>query len=190
MAIESMSGHLRDNWGWVVLRGVAAILFGVLAFAWPGATLLTLAIFWGAYALVDGVLAIVAGFRIRDRDKPVWPMVLIGIAGIVAGVATIAWPGLTASLLLLFIAFWAIFMGAFQIVTAIRIRHEIDNEWMLILSGALTLLFGVAMVAMPGLAAVVIVWTLGAYAVAFGVLLVVLGFKLKGLRPEGRFSSG
>jgi uncharacterized membrane protein HdeD (DUF308 family) len=189
MAIESMFGQLRDNWGWVMLRGVAAILFGVVAFAWPGATLLTLAIFWGFYALADGVLAIIAGFRIRDRDKPVWPMVLIGIAGIVAGIVTIVWPGLTASLLLLFIAFWAIFMGVFQIVTAIRIRHEIDNEWMLILSGALSVVFGLAMVAAPGLAAVVIVWTLGAYAIIFGVLLVVLGFKLKGLKDEGRFRS-
>jgi uncharacterized membrane protein HdeD (DUF308 family) len=180
--------QLRDNWGWVALRGVAAILFGLLAFAWPGATLLTLAIFWGAYALADGVFAIVAGFRVRDSGKPVWPMVLIGVVGVIAGIGAILWPGLTASLLLMVIAFWAIFMGAFQILTAIRIRKEIENEWMLIVSGVLTLLLGLGIVLMPGLAAVAIVWTLASYAIVFGVLLVVLGFKLKGLKPEDRLA--
>ncbi|RZL94685.1 MAG: HdeD family acid-resistance protein [Variovorax sp.] len=188
MAIESMFGQLRDNWGWVALRGVVAILFGVLAFAWPGATLLTLAIFWGAYVLADGVFAIIAGFRIRDGAKPVWPLVLIGLVGIVAGIATFVWPGLTAFLLLMVIAAWAIFMGVFQIVTAIRIRKEIDNEWMLILSGALSLVFGIAMVLMPGLGALAVVWTIATYAIVFGVLLLVLAFKLKGLKPKDRFA--
>ena len=188
MNIESVFEQLRDNWGWVALRGVAAILFGLLAFAWPGATLLTLAIFWGAYALADGVFAIVAGFRVRDSGKPVWPMVLIGVVGVIAGIGAILWPGLTASLLLMVIAFWAIFMGAFQILTAIRVRKEIENEWMLIVSGVLTLLLGLGIVLMPGLAAVAIVWTLASYAIVFGVLLVVLGFKLKGLKPEDRLA--
>jgi uncharacterized membrane protein HdeD (DUF308 family) len=182
MPIETMLRQLCDNWGWVALRGVAAILFGVLAFVWPGATLLTLAIFWGAYVLVDGVAAIVAGIRIRDGSRPVWPLVLIGVVGVVAGIGAFAWPGLTAYVLLMFIGFWAIVMGVLQILAAIRVRKEIDNEWMLILSGALSVLFGLVMVLAPGIGALAVIWVLASYSILFGVMLVALAFKLKGLK--------
>jgi len=184
MAIESMFGHLRGNWGWMALRGVAAILFGVVAFAWPGATLVTLALLWGAYALADGVFSIIAGLRIRDGIKPVWPLVLTGFIGIIAGLAALAWPGLTAFVLLMFIAAWAIFVGVLQIAAAIRIRKEIDNEWMLILSGAVSVLFGALMILSPGRGAVALVWVIASYSVVFGLLLVVLAFEMKGLKPE------
>src|SRR4029453_8237273 len=101
---------LPDNGGWIALRGAAAILFGILAFAWPGATLLTLALFWGAYALVDGVCSIAAGIRIRDSGKPMWTLILTGAIGVLAGIAAFVWPGLTAYVILMFIAFWAIFV--------------------------------------------------------------------------------
>ena len=119
---------LRRNWGWVVLRGVAAVLFGLLAFALPGITLAVLVLIWGAYAIVDGVLALIAAYRVRDRGRPFWSLLIVGLLGIVAGVVTFLWPVMTALLLLMFIAAWAVVMGIFQIIAAIRLRKVIQNS--------------------------------------------------------------
>lgn len=166
-------------WWLVLLRGVAAIVFGVLAWSWPGATLITLVLFWGAYALVDGVAALWAGWQAKDGGKPMWQVVLIGVLGIAAGIVTFVSPGITAIALLMLIAVWAIATGVFQIAAAVRLRKEIANEWLLILSGALSVAFGVLMVASPGAGALAVLWLIGAFAVAYGALLVVLAFKLK-----------
>ncbi len=166
-------------WWLVLLRGIAAIVFGVLAWTWPGATLITLVLFWGAYALVDGVAALWAGWQAKDGGKPMWQVVLIGVLGIAAGLFTFAWPGITAIALLLLIAAWAIVTGVFQIAAAIRLRKEIANEWLLILSGALSVVFGCLLVASPGAGALAVLWLIGAFAVAYGALLVVLAFKLR-----------
>jgi uncharacterized membrane protein HdeD (DUF308 family) len=166
-------------WWLVLLRGIAAIVFGVLAWAWPGATLITLVLFWGAYALVDGVAALWAGWQAKDGGKPMWHIVLIGVLGIAAGLFTFVSPGITAIALLLLIAVWAIVTGVFQIAAAIRLRKEIANEWLLILSGALSVVFGVLMIASPGAGALAVLWLIGAFAIAYGALLVVLAFKLK-----------
>jgi uncharacterized membrane protein HdeD (DUF308 family) len=175
----TMLEHLGRNWGWVVLRGVAAVLFGILAFAWPGITLAVLVIVWGAYALADGVLALVAAYRVRDQGKPFWSLVIVGLLGIAAGIVTFIWPGMTALLLLMFIAAWAVVMGIFQIVAAIRLRKEIENEWLLGLSGVLSVLFGVIMFAQPGAGALAVIWVIAAYAIAFGILLIWLGLRLR-----------
>src|SRR5215510_13950510 len=119
---------LSQYWWLILLRGILAIVFGVLAFVWPGITLLTLVLFWGAFALVDGVLALahaVMGGGMGSR----WWLALVGVAGIATGILTFMWPGLTALLLLFFIASWAIVIGVFEIIGAIRLRKEIDNEW-------------------------------------------------------------
>jgi uncharacterized membrane protein HdeD (DUF308 family) len=179
MRVESLLEHLGRNWGWLALRGVAAVIFGVLAFVWPGVTLVVLTLFWGAYALVDGVCALVASLRGRTGGKPVWPLLLIGILGIAAGIATFLWPGMTALALLMFIAFWALFIGIFQIVAAIRLRKEIENEWLLGLSGLLSVIFGVFMIASPGAGAIAVVWLIGSYSVLFGIMLIALAFRLK-----------
>lgn len=186
MPIETMFEQLRSNWGWVALRGVAAIVFGVLAFMWPGLTLVLLALFWGAYALVDGVFALIAAFRVRDNGKPMWMLVLIGILGIAAGIVTFLWPGMTAIVLLMFIAAWAIAMGVFQIIAAIRIRKEIEHEWLLILSGVLSVVFGALMILSPGAGAVAVVWVIAAYSIVFGVMLVALSLRLRKLGPKDR----
>jgi uncharacterized membrane protein HdeD (DUF308 family) len=170
---------LRRNWGWVVLRGVAAVLFGLLAFAWPGLTLAILVLAWGAYAIADGVLALIAACRVRDRGRPFWALLIVGLLGIAAGVVTFLWPGMTALLLLLFIASWAVVMGIFQIIAAIRLRKVIQNEWLLGLSGGLSVLFGLLMFLQPGAGALAVIWLVAAYAVVFGVLLIWLGFRLK-----------
>jgi uncharacterized membrane protein HdeD (DUF308 family) len=181
----TMLEHLSRNWGWVVLRGVAAVLFGVLAFAMPGITLALLVIAWGAYALADGVLALIAAYRVRDQGKPFWSLAIVGLLGIAAGIVTFVWPGMTALLLLTFIAAWAVVMGIFQIIAAIRLRKEIQNEWLLGLSGVLSVLFGIIMFVQPGAGALAVIWVIAAYAIVFGVLLIWLGLRLK-KRSESR----
>jgi uncharacterized membrane protein HdeD (DUF308 family) len=185
-----MLDHLRKNWGWIALRGAAAVLFGFLAFAWPGITLVILTLFFGAYAFTDGIFALVAAYRRREGRKAVWPLVLVGVLGVAAGVATFLWPEMTALALLMFIAVWALLIGIFQIVAAIRLRKEIENEWFLGASGALSVLFGLLMIASPGAGALAVVWVIAAYSIAFGVLLITLGFRLKNLANRSHLRIG
>lgn len=176
---NGMRLDLKRNWGWIVVRGGAAVIFGVLAFLWPAMTLAVLVLLWGAYALADGVLALLAAVRVRERGKPFWALLIVGVLGIVAGILTFFWPGITALVLLAFIAAWALAMGVFQIVAAIRLRKVIENEWLLALSGVLSVIFGALMLWRPGAGALAVVWIVASYAIVFGVLLIALGFRLK-----------
>jgi uncharacterized membrane protein HdeD (DUF308 family) len=175
----SLLKSLGRLWWLVLLRGIAAIAFGVLALVWPGVTLITLTLFWGAYAFIDGVTALWSGWQAKDGGKPWWQFVLIGLLGIAAGVFTFLSPAFTAIALLTLIAAWAIVTGVFEILAAIRLRKEIDNEWLLILSGLLSVAFGVLMIARPGAGALAVLWLISAFSIAFGVLLVGLAFSLK-----------
>jgi uncharacterized membrane protein HdeD (DUF308 family) len=175
---SAMVHALAKNWWMLLLRGIAAIIFGGLALAWPGITLVTLILFYGAFVLVDGVLAIVAAIT-GGAPAPRWWLAIVGLLGIAAGLLTFLMPGVTAIVLLYFIAGWAIATGAFQIIGAIRLRKEIDNEWLLILCGIISVLFGVAMMLSPGAGALALIWVIGSYAIVIGVLLVVLSFRLK-----------
>jgi uncharacterized membrane protein HdeD (DUF308 family) len=180
---------LSRNWWALALRGLAAILFGILAFAWPGITLFVLIIFFGAYMLVDGIFAIVAAVRVAREEARWWLLLLEGILGVVVGLVTFFWPGLTALALLYLIAAWAIVTGIIEIVEAIRLRQEIVGEWALILGGALSVLFGVLLVVIPARAGLLsLTWLIGIYAVAFGVLLVILAFRVRNApsSAEGR----
>lgn len=174
----AMVHALAKNWWMLLLRGIAAIIFGGLALAWPGMTLLTLVLFYGAYALIDGVLAIgaaIAGGTLLPR----WWLAVVGLLGIGAGLLTFMMPGLTTIVLLYLIAGWAIATGVFQIIGAIRLRKEIDNEWFLILGGIVSVLFGAAMMVAPGAGALALITVIGIYALFIGVLLVALSFRLK-----------
>jgi len=178
-ALPALGLHaLAKNWWLLLLRGIAGILFGVLAFIWPGITLLTLIIFYGAYALLDGIFAIAAALRGGDMQSRWW-LILIGVLGIAAGLLTFLWPGLTALVLTSFIGAWSLIHGIFEIVGAIKIRKEIDNEWWLILSGALSVLFGLALLIMPGAGALALIWIIGIYSIIFGGLLVGFALRLK-----------
>jgi uncharacterized membrane protein HdeD (DUF308 family) len=170
---------LAKSWWLVLLRGMAGILFGVLAFAWPGLTLVTLVLFYGAYAFVDGVLALVAAFSGGAKPVPTWWLIVVGLAGIAAGILTFMWPGVTAIVLIFFIGGWAIAHGVFEIVGAIRLRKEIDNEWWLILAGALSVIFGLLVIAAPGVGALTFIWVIGAYSIVFGIMLVGLSLRLR-----------
>lgn len=169
---------LAKNWWLLLLRGIAGILFGILAFAWPGITLLSLVILYGFYALVDGLFAILAAIKGGNIESRWW-LILIGLLGVAAGLATFFWTGITALVLIMFIGSWALIHGIFEIIGAIKIRKEIDNEWWLILSGALSVLFGLAVLIMPGTGALALIWLIGAYAIVFGGMLVGFAFRLK-----------
>lgn len=168
------------NWWTLALRGLLAVIFGVLAFVWPGITLLSLVFLFGAYAIVDGVFAIVAGVRRREQ-KRWWLLFIQGILGVIAGILAFTLPGMTALILLGLIAGWALFSGVLEIVAAIQMRKYITGEWLLALSGIASVLFGVLLLLNPAAGALAVVWIIGVYAVLFGVLLLALGFKLRGL---------
>jgi uncharacterized membrane protein HdeD (DUF308 family) len=185
MATGALLEQLGKNWGWIALRGAAAVIFGVLAFAWPVKAVVVLVLFFGAYALVEGIFTLITAFRVRDRGKPMWTFVAIGILGIAAGIVTFLWPGITALTLIVFIAVWAFFMGIFQIVAAVRLRKEIEHEWLLGLSGVLSVIFGAVMMARPVEGLFAVVWVIAAYSIVFGILLIVLAFRLKNRAATG-----
>ena len=172
--------ELAENWWLLLLRGIAAIAFGVLAFGWPGLTLLALTLMWGIYAIADGILALWAAIASKGGEMaPRWWLAIVGIAGVIAGLLTFVWPGMTALILLIFIASWAIVIGVLQIWGAIRLRKEIEGEWLLGLSGVLWVAFGVIMFVRPGAGALALIWWIGSFAILAGCVYIALAFQLK-----------
>jgi uncharacterized membrane protein HdeD (DUF308 family) len=183
---------LARNWWVLALRGLCAVIFGILAFIWPGITLGALVLLYGAFALIDGVLSIVAAIsKSEGGGRPWWALMLVGLLGIAAGVLTFVWPGITALVLLYLIAAWAIVSGILEIIAAIKLRKEIEGEWWLALTGILSVIFGVMLMARPGAGAIAVVWLIGLYALFFGIFHLALAFKLKGFKERfsGRFAS-
>ena len=171
---------LAGNWWALLLRGIAAVVFGLAALFWPGLTLFVLIVSFGAYALVDGTLAILAGIRGSEGSR--WLLLAEGVFGVLAGLAAFLWPGMTAVVLLLLISAWAIFTGLLKVVMAIFFGREVENAWLMGLSGVLSILFGVVLAAWPGAGLLSLVWLIGIYALIFGVALIVLGFRARGHR--------
>jgi len=172
-----MTTYLSRNWWILALRGLAAVIFGILAFVWPGVTVTILVLFFGAYALWDGIFALIGAFRTRSERR--WPLILEGVAGIAAGLFTFFWPDAATLALLLIIGAWAVITGIFEIVAAIRLREEIEGEWFLMLSGLLSVVFGIALVLWPAAGVLALTWMIATYAILFGILLIVLGFRLR-----------
>jgi uncharacterized membrane protein HdeD (DUF308 family) len=171
---------LAGNWWALLLRGIAAALFGLAALFWPGMTIFVLIIFFGAYALVDGILALVAGIRGSEGSR--WLLLAEGALGVLAGLAALFWPGMTALLLLFVISAWAIFTGLLKVIMAIAFRREVENAWLMGLSGVLSVLFGVILAVLPAAGLLSLVWLVGIYALIFGVALIVLGWRARGDR--------
>lgn len=185
-------GTLHVNWWAFVLRGCMAILFGILTFAVPGIALWTLVLMFGAFSIVEGALNLAAALSTGAREpgeRPWWSLALQGVVGIVAGLLAFVVPGLTAVALLYLIAGWAVASGILAIVTAIRLREQLTGEWALALSGALSILLGVALALFPGTGALAVVLWIGAYAILAGVLLVLLGFRMRRLAAGSRGST-
>jgi uncharacterized membrane protein HdeD (DUF308 family) len=174
--------ELSRTWWMLAVRGVAAVIFGLLALIWPQITLLALVLVFGAYALVDGVFSLVAAARGRELagGSRGW-LILEGLLGIAAGIVAIVWPDITALALLWVIAAWAVVTGVLEIVAAIRLRRVLDNEWLLIVAGALSVVFGLILIIWPGSGAIGLVWLIGIYAIAFGIVLLGLALRLRGL---------
>lgn len=174
------------HWWALALRGLAAIALGILAFALPGMTLGVLVWLFGAYALVDGVFAIVSA--VRSRGDHLWYLLLQGVVGILAGIAVFTWPGLTALILLFIIAGWAILTGILEVISAVRLRKVIHTEWAWIAGGVLSVVFGLVMLISPGTGALALVWLIGGYAIVYGITLFALAWEVREVqhtRPGG-----
>jgi uncharacterized membrane protein HdeD (DUF308 family) len=169
---------LARNWWVFLLRGLSALALGVLAFVWPGLTFVTLVLVFGLYALADGVLAIIGAIT-GHTQLPRWWLLIVGIAGLAAGAITLIEPGLAAAALLIVIGAWAIASGAMQIIGAIQLRKEIENEWLLILGGVCSVIFGAIVLLRPLLGGLALIYTIGFFATIYGILLIAFSLRLK-----------
>jgi uncharacterized membrane protein HdeD (DUF308 family) len=176
---------LSRRWHLVVLRGVVAVLFAVLAILWPGITVLSLALLFGAYTLLDGVTSIVMGLG-RGTDRGY--LITLGVLGVVAGVIALVWPQITVVVLLVIIAVWAIVAGVMQIAAAVRLRKVMRNEWFLALSGVITLVLGLLLIVQPAEGAIALVIAIATFALVWGITLIVLGFRLRTLANADRLA--
>ena len=179
LVASALLSALAENWWLLLLRGLVAIAFGVVAFFWPDITLVALTYLFGIYAIVDGVVAIWAAFNALGGAGPRWWLGLTGVVSILAGLAAFFYTGLTTQVLLAIIAVWAIIIGIVQIWGAIELRRILDDTWLLGLAGALAIAFGVIMIAKPGAGALALVWTIGWFAIVFGGLYSALAFQLR-----------
>ena len=180
-----MLSLLARNWWLVEIRGVAAIAFGLLAFLWPGLTLLVLVTLFAAYMLIDGIALLVSLRRAEPATSGHrLAVALMGILGVGVGIATIVWPTITALALLYLVAFWAITLGLVQVIAAIRLRRDISGELWFVVGGLLTVVFGVFILAFPGSGLLSLVWIVGAWAIVFGITNLVLAWRLRGLHQQ------
>ncbi|HVA86534.1 MAG TPA: HdeD family acid-resistance protein [Candidatus Saccharimonadales bacterium] len=172
---------LARNWWLLAIRGVAAIVFGIGAFLWPGLTLLTLVILFAAFALVDGSSALIALLRGKPAARHhAWAVGIIGVVGILAGIGAIIYPAITALALLYVVAAWAIIIGVFGVIAAVRLRREIKGELWMAMGGIASIAFGVLLVLFPGTGLLSLVWLVGIWAVMFGMTSLALAWRLRG----------
>lgn len=178
---HSPAGFLASHWWVLLLRGLAAIAFGVIAFIWPTMTLLTLVLVYGGFALIDGVLSIVGAIADREKSSSTWLLAAVGVLGIAAGVLALLWPAFIAVGLVLYVGLWALFRGVVDVFTAIQLRKEIPHEWALLVSGLLSILFGFLIFMAPSFGVLAVIWPIAACAILAGLFLCALAFRLRGL---------
>lgn len=178
-----MLENMASKWWVLLIRGIAAIAFGVLALIWPELTVGILVIFFGAYALVDGVFSLFTAFTGRNQHSKWWLDALEGAASIIFGILVFVWPGLSALVLLFMIGAWAIVTGVLEIVAAYQLRKEIEGEWLLILAGVASVVFGIIVFVAPGAGALALIVYIAAYAIVFGIALVALSIRMRSLKP-------
>ena len=182
---DALSEVLAERWWVVGLRGIFGIIFGLICLLVPAAAILALVLLFSAYMLVDGGLAIYSGIKAAQNGERWGLLILEGVVDIGAGVVAFLWPGITAVAFVLLIAIWALVSGALMLVAAFRLNID-HGRWWLALGGIASIIFGVVLLIAPVVGAVVLTWWLGAYALVFGVLLLVLAFQLHSRREEKR----
>ena len=182
--LTHLASTLARGWWLLLLRGLVAIIFGVLAWVQPGITLAALVLLFGAYSMADGVLCLWTATTGPKGHEYWWLLLLQGLVGIGIGFLTFFAPGITALALLFYIAIWAIATGVLEIAAAIRLRKEIDNEWLLLVAGLASVAFGILLAAQPAAGALAVLWLIGSYAILFGVLLLILAFKIRKFVPK------
>jgi uncharacterized membrane protein HdeD (DUF308 family) len=191
LTIGTVADLLARHWWVLALRGLAGVIFGVLTFLWPGITLFVLVVLFGAYALVNGIFSFMLAAKAPKGYPNFGSLILAGIFGVLAGLITFFWPGITAFSLLIVIAAWAIVNGIMEIYYAIKLRKEIKGEWLLALAGILSVIFGALLLLNPFVGALVLVLWIGSFAVVFGILLMILALKMKrlgALQPAPRMA--
>ncbi|RMH61416.1 MAG: HdeD family acid-resistance protein [Bacteroidetes bacterium] len=167
------------SWKWLLARGVLALLFGVAALVWPALSLAVLVGLFAAFALLSGLVAVWAAVRYRSGTQRWWLLLLQGVLGVVAAVLAVAWPEITALVLLALVAAWAILTGVIEIILAVRLRRDIEGEWLLGLGGLLSVVFGVLLVVLPSAGLLALAWLVGLWAIVYGLTLAALAFKLR-----------
>jgi uncharacterized membrane protein HdeD (DUF308 family) len=175
---------LATNWWALLLRGVVAVIFGIVTFFVPGLTLAALVLWFAVFVIIEGIFNLIAAAKAPAGQKRWWSLLLAGLVSIAAGVVTVMRPAITGLFLLYLIAAWAIITGVLQIAAAVRLRRQIAGEWLLGLSGALSIAFGVLLYAYPVAGALAVAWIIGAYAFVWGIVLIALAFRLRGLRSS------
>ncbi|KOP25205.1 hypothetical protein AMR41_17520 [Hapalosiphon sp. MRB220] len=173
------------NWWTLVLRGAIAILFGIVLFIWPQISVAVLVWLFGLFVFISGILALIAAFSRRQAQENRALLIFEGIIAIIAGLLVFFWPGITALILLYFIAAWAVVTGILEIIAAVQLRKEIENEWLLAIAGIASVLFGILAAIRPGAGALAILWVIGIYAIVFGVMLLILGLRLRNWNTSG-----
>ncbi|HRP47040.1 MAG TPA: HdeD family acid-resistance protein [Trueperaceae bacterium] len=171
---------LASAWWSVLLRGILFVLLGIVALVWPGITLFALIYVYAFFALGEGIFSLV-GLIGRWNRGPWWAQLLGGLFSLAAGVIALVLPGITAMALLYLIAGWAFVRGIMDIVVAIALRKEIDNEWLLILAGIISIAFGVVLAVQPGAGMLALVWLLGIFGIAGGISLIGFSLRLRSL---------
>lgn len=166
-------------WWSFVIRGILATLFGLIAVALPGITLEVLTLLLAAFLVADGILSFAASFQGRQMGVTWGYLLCEGLAGIFIGLFTLVWPSITVLAVILTIGLWALITGVFELLAAVKLRDEIEGEWLLGLGGVLSILFSVLLFVNPGMGAVAIVWMIAGYGILFGVSLIFLGLRLK-----------
>lgn len=178
------------KWWWtLVVRGVIAIVFGLLAFMTPTFGIAMLVALFAVWALVDGVASLLAGIRTRGQDRSWWIEILEGVVSIAAGVVALLLPGFAAEVLVLLVALWAIVTGVIEIGLAIRLRRVLEGEVWLALAGVASILFGGLILLFPAAGALSLVWLIGSFAIAFGAFLVMLGWRLRNVDRLARIDA-
>ena len=172
---------LKRHWWVPVIRGIAAIIFGGIAFTHPVMAIATLVLFFGAWVLIDGIFRLVSAIGHRSSDPDWGWQLVIGIMGIIVGLLTFHAPQVTALALVIYIAAWALMIGASEIVMAVKLRHEIKGEWFLILMGLASIIFAVLLLWNPVAGAAAVIWLIAWYAVVLGILGIFFGFRLRTL---------